>query len=91
MKTITTSEREKQVAIAFAEYVLDENIKGCLQNTCLFFLQSESYQSIPQLEASIPVSKVEKRIEELKNHVGFVYATKDRIDELTKLLEPCQQ
>lgn len=36
---------------------------------------------------SIPVSKIRERIEELKSHIGFAYATSDRINELEQLLE----
>ena len=83
-----TQEREKQVAIAFADY---QKMAKYLSTDVDWdaFIKTNQFQSIPQPEPSIPVSVVRARIEELRGKATTKYSvTYNReIFELTKLLE----
>ena len=70
---MTQLERDKELLESFCDYWSLRLGQGIAR-----FLESNEYREIPQPEASIPVSKIQKRIDELKI-LG--------VTELTKLLE----
>jgi hypothetical protein len=82
---IEPSERERQVAISYHLWLTNYH---CGNYTKLYndFIESESFLSIPPATNELR-EKIEARIKELKNHIGFAYATKDRIDELENILK----
>jgi hypothetical protein len=83
---MTQLERDKELLESFCDYWSLRLGQGIAR-----FLESNEYREIPQPEASIPVSKIQKRIDELRNELNddgvLSYTNQDQIEILTKLLE----
>jgi len=84
---MTTQEREKQVAIAFSAWSqASYYLLNSVESNWIRFTESDRYKSIPPATDELR-GQIEERLKYLKSHIGFAYATQDRIDELEDLLK----